>query len=127
MSCIPFLTHGVMDSHVLFRCEYGKHLSKEQVAELVAPHLRTLELLNYCNGIPSLSIMTRQQYTDAQSRAHDQSQHSPRCIIPAYRHVESHKTIFRTVGYPLPPALHEHMRTVVPVTAFAHSLKQWHW
>ncbi|KAF8262250.1 peptidase S8/S53 domain-containing protein [Lactarius quietus] len=42
-----------------------------------------------------------------------------------YRHVESHETIVRTVGYGLPAALHEHVRTVVPTTAFVPSLKQW--
>ncbi|KAF8267183.1 peptidase S8/S53 domain-containing protein [Lactarius quietus] len=40
-----------------------------------------------------------------------------------YRHVESHETIIRTVGYGLPAALHEHVRTVVPTTAFVPSLK----
>jgi hypothetical protein len=45
----------------LLFCRYGMHLSKEQVAELVAPHPDTLELVNSWveyHGIPSSSVST---------------------------------------------------------------------
>jgi tripeptidyl-peptidase-1 len=45
----------------LLRCRYGAHLSKEQVAQLVAPHPNTLELINAWlehHHVPSSSIST---------------------------------------------------------------------
>ncbi len=44
----------------LLRCRYGAHLSKEQVAELVAPHPETLELVNSWLELHD----TRLQHTD---------------------------------------------------------------
>ncbi|KAF8260099.1 peptidase S8/S53 domain-containing protein [Lactarius quietus] len=119
-----------MNSHVpLFRCRYGEHLSREQVAELVAPHPRTLKLVNSWlkhNGIPSSSVTTQGGNTLMLKAVPVTKANA---LLDAsyqlYRHVESHETIVRTVGYGLPAALHEHVRTVVPTTAFVPSLKQW--
>ncbi|KAF8262474.1 peptidase S8/S53 domain-containing protein [Lactarius quietus] len=119
-----------MDLHVpLFRCRYGEHLSREQVAELVAPHPRTLKLVNTWlkhNGIPSSSVTTQGGNTLMLKAVPVIKANT---LLDAsyqlYRHVESHETIVRTVGYGLPAALHEHVRTVVPTTAFVPSLKQW--
>ncbi|KAF8264198.1 peptidase S8/S53 domain-containing protein [Lactarius quietus] len=108
---------------------YGKHLSKEQVAELVAPHPRTLKLVKSWlkhNGIPSSSVM-RQGGNTLMLKAVPVSKANTLldASYQVYRHVESHETIVRTVGYGLPAVLHEHVRTVVPTTAFVPSLKQW--
>ncbi|KAF8266668.1 peptidase S8/S53 domain-containing protein [Lactarius quietus] len=119
-----------MDSHVpLFRCRYGEHLSREQVAELVAPHPRTLKLVKSWlkhNGIPSSSVTTQGGNTLMLKAVPVTKANT---LLDAsyqlYRHVESRETIVRTVGYGLPAALHEHVRTVVPTTAFVPSLKQW--
>ncbi|KAF8275010.1 peptidase S8/S53 domain-containing protein [Lactarius quietus] len=106
---------------------YGEHLSREQVAELVAPHPRALKLVNSWlkhNGIPSSSVMTQGGNT-VMLKAVPVSKANT--LLDAsyqlYRHVESHETIVRTVGYGLPASLHEHVRTVVPTTAFVPSLK----
>ncbi|KAF8257525.1 Pro-kumamolisin, activation domain-containing protein, partial [Lactarius quietus] len=108
---------------------YGEHLSKEQVAELVAPHSRTLKLVKSWlkhNGIPSSDVTTQGGNTLMLKAVPVTKANS---LLDAsyqlYRHVESHETIVRTVGYGLPAALHEHVRTVVPTTAFVPSLKQW--
>ncbi|KAF8268014.1 peptidase S8/S53 domain-containing protein [Lactarius quietus] len=106
---------------------YGEHLSKEQVAELVAPHPRTLKLVNSWlkhNGIPSSSVTTQGGNT-LMLKAVPVSKANTLldATYQLYRHVESHETIIRTVGYGLPAALHEHVRTVVPTTAFVPSLK----
>ncbi|KAF8259985.1 subtilisin-like protein [Lactarius quietus] len=108
---------------------YGEHLSREQVAELVAPHSRTLKLVNAWlkhNGIPSPSVM-RQGGNTVMLKAVPVTKASTllNASYQVYRHVESHETIVRTVSYGLPAALHEHVRTVVPTTAFVPSLKQW--
>ena len=45
----------------LLRCRYGAHLSKEDVAKLVAPHPDTLELVHSWlvhHGVPSSSVST---------------------------------------------------------------------
>ena len=42
--CVYLNIHVHILTHKLC-CRYGTYLSKEQVAELVAPHLDTLELL----------------------------------------------------------------------------------
>ncbi|KAF8261113.1 peptidase S8/S53 domain-containing protein [Lactarius quietus] len=107
--------------------QYGEHLSKEQVAELVAPHSRSLKLVNSWlkhNGIPSSSVTTQGGNT-LMLKAVPVSKANTllEATYQLYRHVESHETIIRTVGYGLPAALHEHVRTVVPTTAFVPSLK----
>ncbi|KAF8268664.1 peptidase S8/S53 domain-containing protein [Lactarius quietus] len=108
---------------------YGEHLSREQVAGLVAPHPRTLKLVNSWlkhNGIPSSSVTTQGGNTLMLKAVPVTKANT---LLDAsyqlYRHVESRETIVRTVGYGLPAALHEHVRTVVPTTAFVPSLKQW--
>jgi tripeptidyl-peptidase-1 len=105
------------------RFRYGVHLSKEQVAELVAPHQDTLELvhswLEY-HGVPSSSI----------SRSHgggwltiagvpvSQADDLLCASYQLYRHTGTNGTILRTVSYGLPAALHAHVQTVAPTTYF---------
>ncbi|KAF8262119.1 peptidase S8/S53 domain-containing protein [Lactarius quietus] len=103
--------------------KYGQHLSKEQVAELVAPHPDTLNFvhswLDY-NGIPSSSISltlggnTLKLTGVSLSRANDLLGAS----YQVYRHVTTNETVVRTTGYALPAALHELVQTVVPTTSF---------
>ncbi|KAH9037091.1 subtilisin-like protein [Lactarius pseudohatsudake] len=95
---------------------YRAYLTKEQVADLVAPRPETLELVNSWLGTPRHILLVhfydaRRQYTDAKTRL--------------YRHVESGETIVRTVGYSLPRALHRHVLTVAPTTSFVSPRTQW--
>ncbi|KAF8259523.1 subtilisin-like protein [Lactarius quietus] len=135
IALIPRHEHALIDS--LYDVSdpsspnYGAHLSKEQVSQLVAPHPDTLELIHSWlryKDIPSSSISTT---------------HSGSCLkvtgLPVvqanellgtsyqrYRRTGTNDTaILRTIGYALPTVLHEHVRTVIPTTYFAstHTLR----
>ncbi|KAH9071440.1 subtilisin-like protein [Lactarius deliciosus] len=106
--------------------KYGAHLSKEQVAELIAPRQDTLELVHSWlehNGVPSSSISTSHGggwltiSSVPVSRADDLLSAS----YQLYRHTGDNATevILRTVSYSLPAVLHAHVQTVAPTTYFA--------
>ncbi|KAI9453247.1 subtilisin-like protein [Lactarius psammicola] len=113
-------------SHVpLLRCRYGAHLSKEQVAQLVAPHPDTLELiyswLEY-HSVPSSSISTTHgsSWLKLSGVPVSQANEMLGASYQVYRRTGTNdSTILRTIGYALPSVLHEHVRTVVPTTYFA--------
>ena len=111
-----------MHVHVL-RYRYGAHLSKEQVAELVAPHPDSLEQLGSWfehHEVPSSAIsvthgggwltIKKVPLTKANALLGASYQN--------YRHTETNETIIRTVRYSLPAALHEYVQTVAPTTYF---------
>ncbi|KAF8262580.1 peptidase S8/S53 domain-containing protein [Lactarius quietus] len=102
---------------------YGAHLTREQVAELAAPHPHTLELVrswlihhdvpfssfSMTHGgntltLPDVSIIQANKLLGASYRL--------------YRHVKTNETIVRTIGYALPAVLHKHVWTVAPTTHF---------
>ncbi len=115
----------------LLRCRYGAHLSKEQVAQLVAPHPDTLELINSWlkhHDVPSTSIsmthggswlmLTGVPVSQANELLGASYQH--------YRRTGTNDTIIlRTIGYALPAVLHTHVQTVVPTTYFASTRTLW--
>ncbi|KAH9179030.1 subtilisin-like protein [Lactarius sanguifluus] len=113
---------------------YRAYMTREQVAELVAPRPETLELVNswleyhgISHGISSPSIsMTRGGNT---LMLKDVSVTQANTLLGAsyqlYRHVERGETIVRTVGYSLPVALHWHVLTVAPTTSFVSPRTQW--
>ena len=117
-SCVPLL-----------RCRYRAHLSREQVAELVAPHPDTLPLVYSWlehRGVPSSSISVSHGGDSLElsgvpvPRANDLLGASYRL----YRHAKTNETIVRTLSYALPAALDGHVRVVVPTTSFDSSQKQ---
>ncbi|KAF8260243.1 family S53 protease [Lactarius quietus] len=105
-------------------------LYEEQVAELVAPHPDTLNLvyswLDY-NGIPSSSISFTHGGNSLKLSGVPISQAND--ILGAsyqvYRHTTTSETIVRTTYYALPAALHEHVQTVAPTTSFDFPQTQW--
>ena len=113
----------------LLRCRYRAHLSREQIAELVAPHSDTLQLvhswLEY-RGVPSSSISVSHGGDSLKlsgvpvPRANDLLGASYRL----YRHIKTNETIVRTLGYALPFALDGHVRVVVPTTSFDSPQRQ---
>ncbi|KAH9062363.1 subtilisin-like protein [Lactarius vividus] len=112
---------------------YGAHLTKEQVAKLIAPHPETLELVNSWlahQGIPSSSIsMTHGGNTlTLKGVSITQANALLNATYQLYRHVEHNGTIVRTVGYALPAGLHRHVLTVAPTTSFFSPppRTQWH-
>ena len=108
---------------LLVRLRYGAHLSKEQVTELVSPHPDTLELVTSWlehNGVPPFSISTTHgggwlTVTDVPV---SQANELLGASYQFYYHAGRNDTILRTAGYALPAALHVHVQTVIPTTAF---------
>ncbi|KAF8261236.1 peptidase S8/S53 domain-containing protein [Lactarius quietus] len=83
------------------------YLSREQVAELVAPHPDTLQLINSWlehYGVPSSSVSTS---------------HSG-----LYEHAETKDRILRTLGYALPVVLHAYVQAVAPTNYFGSPRKR---
>ncbi|KAH9030363.1 subtilisin-like protein [Lactarius pseudohatsudake] len=104
--------------------KYGAHLSKEQVAQLVAPHTGTLELINSWlehHGVPSSTIsMTHGgSWLTLTSVPVSQANEMLGASYQLYRRTGTNDSIIlRTVGYALPAVLHAHVQTVVPTTCF---------
>ncbi|KAH8982286.1 subtilisin-like protein [Lactarius akahatsu] len=109
----------------LLRCRYGAHLSKEQVAQLVAPHTESLELINSWlehHGVPSSTIsMTHGgSWLTLTGVPVSQANELLGASYQLYRPTGTNDSIIlRTVGYALPAVLHAHVQTVVPTTCFA--------
>ncbi|KAH9175626.1 subtilisin-like protein [Lactarius sanguifluus] len=132
--------HEVSDprspKHVLYNPPpltiYGAHLSREQVARLVAPHTDTLELINSWlahHGVPTSSISTSHGggWLTLAGVPVSQANRLLGASYQLYRHTGTNDTtILRTVGYALPTVLHTHVQTVVPTTHFAstHTMRQ---
>ncbi|KAH9037110.1 subtilisin-like protein [Lactarius pseudohatsudake] len=109
---------------------YRAYLTKEQVADLVAPHPETLELVNSWlkhRGISSSSISMTHGGNTLMLKGVSVTQANT--LLGAsyrlYRHIERGETIVRTVGYSLPVALHWHVLTVAPTTSFVSPSMQW--
>ena len=105
------------------RYRYGAHLSKEQVAELVAPHPDSAELLGSWfehHEVPSSAVsithgggwLTIKKVPLAKANALLGASYQ------TYRHTETNETVIRTVGYSLPAPLHQYVQTVAPTTYF---------
>ncbi|KAH9073468.1 subtilisin-like protein [Lactarius deliciosus] len=105
--------------------KYGAHLSKEQVAQLVAPHPDTLDLINSWlrhHSVPSSSISTTHggSWLKLTGIPVSQANELLGASYQVYRRIGTNdSTIIRTVGYGLPSVLHAHVRTVIPTTYFA--------
>ncbi|KAH8994686.1 subtilisin-like protein [Lactarius hatsudake] len=108
---------------------YGAYLSKEQVADLVSPPPRTLELVNSWleyHDVPSSSVsMTHGGTTLTLSGVSIiQANSLLGASYQLYRRVETNETVVRTVGYALPAALHRLVQTVAPTTCFSNPQTQ---
>ncbi|KAH8980544.1 subtilisin-like protein [Lactarius akahatsu] len=105
--------------------KYGAHLSKEQVAQLVAPHPDTLDLINTWlrhHTVPSSSISTTHggSWLKLTGIPVSQANELLGASYQVYRRIGTNdSTILRTVGYGLPSVLHSHVQTVIPTTYFA--------
>jgi tripeptidyl-peptidase I len=102
---------------------YGAHLSKEEVAKLVAPHPDTLELVTSWlarHGVPSTSVSITHggNWLTIPAVPLDQANTLLGASYQLYRHVETNETVLRTIGYALPNALFGHIQTVAPTTYF---------
>ncbi|KAH8999341.1 Pro-kumamolisin, activation domain-containing protein, partial [Lactarius akahatsu] len=117
----------------LFRCRYRTHLSssKEEVAQLAAPHPDTLELAHSWlahHGVQSSSISTTHGggWLTITEVPVSWANELLGASYQLYRRTETNDTtILRTIGYALPVALHTHVKTVVPTTYFASTGTLW--
>ncbi|KAF8269941.1 peptidase S8/S53 domain-containing protein, partial [Lactarius quietus] len=108
----------------LLRFRYGAHLSREEVAELVAPHQDTLEIVHSWlehHGVPSSDISTSHGggWLTVTGVSVSQAYQLLCASYQLYKHTGTNETILRTVGYALPNALHPLVETVAPTTYFA--------
>jgi len=106
-----------------YACRYGAHLSKEQVAELVAPHPDTLELVGSWlahHEVPSsaVSITHGGNWLTIYNVPLTKANALLGAEYQFYHHVETNETVIRTISYGLPTALHEYVQTVAPTTYF---------
>ena len=121
----PIVPYRFTFTHEPICCQhrYGAHLSKEEVADLVAPHPDTLELVGSWlahHEVPSSSVsithggswLSLSRVPLAQANA----------LLGAsyklYRNTETDEIVLRTIGYALPAVLHHHVQTVAPTTYF---------
>ena len=105
-------------------CRYGAHLSREQVAELVAPHPDTLELVNSWlehHSVPSSSISTSHGsgWLTLTGVSVSQANALLEASYELYNHTETKDQVLRTLGYALPTVLHAHVQSVSPTTHFS--------
>ncbi|KAH9018608.1 subtilisin-like protein [Lactarius hengduanensis] len=103
--------------------KHGDHLSREEVAELVAPPSDVLELANAWlehHGVHPSSISTKHggswlTLTGVPvSRANELLSAS----YQLYQHIGTNETVLRTLSYGVPAALVEHVQSVAPTTHF---------
>ncbi|KAF8269943.1 peptidase S8/S53 domain-containing protein [Lactarius quietus] len=101
-------------------------LHEEEVAELVAPHRDTVEIVHSWlkhHGVPSSSILRSHGggWLTVTAVPVSQADELLCASYQVYRHTGMNNTeaILRTVSYSLPEALHMHVQTVAPTTLFA--------
>ena len=100
-------------------------MSKEEVAELVAPHPNTLELVHSWlahHEVQSSSISTTHggNWLTLTGMPVLQANKLLGASYQLYRYAGTNDTaILRTIDYSLPTVLHEHVQTVAPTTVFA--------
>ncbi|KAH9070722.1 subtilisin-like protein [Lactarius deliciosus] len=115
-------------THVtLLCCRYGAYLSKEQVAELVAPHPYTLKLVEAWLGhhgvsLSNVSTSHGGNWLTVTGVPVSRANKLLGASYQLYRYAGTNETILRTVGYALPAALRAYVQTVAPTTYFGSPL-----
>ena len=117
MSILPLLPLW-KNSPVCF--SYGKHLSKEDVDTLVAPHSDTVEAveswLSY-HGV-NAAEQSRSSWINVPMTI-AQAEKMLGATYGVYFHEESESYTVRTLGYSLPKELHSHIKVITPTTYFS--------
>ncbi|KAH9162590.1 subtilisin-like protein [Lactarius sanguifluus] len=109
---------------------YGMHLSREQVADIVAPHPDTVQLVHSWlehHRVPSSSVSVTNggSFLSVTGASVSQANGLLGASYQLYTHTKTNETIVRTLGYSLPVVLHRHVQTVAPTTFFSSPLTQW--
>ncbi|KAH9030906.1 subtilisin-like protein [Lactarius pseudohatsudake] len=102
---------------------YGKHLSREEVAELVAPPSDVLELANAWldhYGVHPSTISTKHggSWLTLSGIPVSRANKLLSASYQLYQHIGTNETVLRTLSYGLPAALVEHVQSVAPTTHF---------
>ncbi|KAH9053815.1 peptidase S8/S53 domain-containing protein [Lactarius vividus] len=108
---------------------YGMHLSREQVADIVAPHPDTVQLVHSWlehHRIASFSVSVTHggSFLTVAGVPVSQANELLGASYQLYRHTKTNETIVRTLGYSLPVVLDGHVQTVAPTTFFSSLLTQ---
>ncbi|KAH9180562.1 subtilisin-like protein [Lactarius sanguifluus] len=108
---------------------YGMHLSREQVADIVAPHPNTVQLVHswlehHRVTSSSVSVTHGGSFLTVTGVSVSQANDLLGASYQLYTHTKTNETIVRTLGYSLPVVLHGHLQTVAPTTFFSSSLTQ---
>ncbi|KAH9035161.1 subtilisin-like protein [Lactarius deliciosus] len=101
----------------------GAHLSREEVAELVAPPSEVLELANAWldhYGVHPSSVSTKHggSWLTLTGVPISRANELLRASYQLYQHIGTNDTVLRTLSYGLPAALVEHVQNVAPTTHF---------
>ncbi|KAI0741645.1 peptidase S8/S53 domain-containing protein [Daedaleopsis nitida] len=101
---------------------YGQHLSKEDVAALVAPHPDAVEAVEawlLAHGLDTSSAQRSPSGDWITVRVSvAQAENMLGTKYSTYRHDKSEDYVIRTMNYSLPSVLHEHIAVVAPTTYF---------
>ncbi|KAH9165954.1 peptidase S8/S53 domain-containing protein [Lactarius sanguifluus] len=105
-------------------------LPMEQVADIVAPHPDTVQLvhswLEHHRVTSSLVSVTHGgSFLSITAVTVSQANDLLVASYQLYTHAKTNETIIRTLGYSLPIVLQGHVQTVVPTTFFSPPLTQW--
>ncbi|KAH9056379.1 subtilisin-like protein [Lactarius vividus] len=101
----------------------GAHLSREEVAELVAPPSDVLELANAWlehHGVHPSTITTKHggSWLTLTAVPVPRANKLLRASYQLYQHIGTSDTVLRTLSYGLPAVLLEHVQSVAPTTHF---------
>ncbi|KAH8990963.1 subtilisin-like protein [Lactarius akahatsu] len=112
------------------RPKYGAHLSREEVAELVAPPSDVLELVNAWleyYGIPPSAISTKHggSWLTVIGIPVPQANELLSASYQLYQHIGTNDTVLCTLSYGLPTTLLEHVQNVAPATNFGFPCTPW--
>ncbi|KAH9015769.1 subtilisin-like protein [Lactarius deliciosus] len=104
--------------------KYGAHLSREQLADIVAPHPDTLTLVNSWlrhHGIHPSSVSQSHGggWLTVAEVPMSQANNMLSASYQLYRHAKTNETAIRTISYGLPVELHSYVKTVAPTTYFS--------
>ncbi|KAH9019209.1 subtilisin-like protein [Lactarius hengduanensis] len=114
----------------LLRYRYGAHLSKDKVADLVAPHPDTVQLVHswlkhHRVLSSSISVTHGGSFLTVIGVSVSQANDLLGASYQLYTHTKTNETIIRTLGYSLPVVLHGHVQTVAPTTYLSSRLMPW--
>ncbi|KAH8980907.1 subtilisin-like protein [Lactarius deliciosus] len=103
--------------------KHGAHLSRKEVAELVAPPSDVIELVNAWlghHGVPPSAISTKHggSWLTVIGVPVPRANELLSASYQLYRHIGTNDTVLRTLSYGVPTRLVEHVQNVAPATHF---------